>query len=87
MTHKDRRARDLDEFPQRMFAHHMAEWLGVSLKAFYRQHEHGQFVFAEHRPRIGKLSWSRERLRQWDAGELSGLTGRKSTVSLKEKSA
>jgi hypothetical protein len=66
----------LDAYPLRLFAPQMAEIFGVSLKRFYALEAEGAFLWAEHRPRIGRKSWSRERVRQYDAGEVTGLTDR-----------
>jgi hypothetical protein len=52
----------------------MAEIFGVSLNRVYRLAAEGAFDFAVLRPRIGRESWSRERVRQYFAGELRGLT-------------
>lgn len=87
MTETTAPRRTLDAFPERMVAADVAEWMGISVNAFYKLEAVGKFTFAEHRPRIGKKSWSRERLRQWDAGELAGLTGRKLAMVPKRRSA
>jgi hypothetical protein len=73
--------RDLETFAERMFAKDVAEWMDISVKRFYALEAEGRFFFAEHRPRIGRKSWSRERLKQWDRGELKGLTGRKFSIA------
>ena len=67
----------LDTFPELLRAKDMAVLYRVSLKRFYALAAEGAFVFAELRPRIGKMAWSRERVRQHFAGELRGLTVRK----------
>jgi hypothetical protein len=52
----------------------MADIYRVSLKRFYQLAAEGAFDFAVLRPRIGRKSWSRERVRQYFSGELRGLT-------------
>lgn len=69
--------RDLSAFPERMLIKDIAEWLGVSVKRAYALELTGSFTFAEHRPSIGRKSWSRRRFEQWDAGTLTGLTARR----------
>lgn len=69
--------RTLDDFPELMSAKDLAEWLGKSLKRIYALEREGAFTFAKHRPRIGAMTFSRERLRQWANGELKGLTNSK----------
>lgn len=71
--------RSLEDYPIRLYAHHMAEIFGVALRRFYALDADGHFLFAENRPQIGRKSWSRERVRQYFAGELSGLTARKAS--------
>lgn len=66
--------RVIGDYPIRLFAHHMAEIFGLSLKAFYAQDAAGAFTFAENRPRIGRKSWSRDRVALHFSGELRGLT-------------
>lgn len=68
--------RALADFPERMFIPEIAEWLGISVKRAYALEHDGDFMFAEHRPAIGRKSWSRKRFEQWDAGTLDGLTPR-----------
>lgn len=65
--------RNLSDFPERMVIKDLAEWLGISVKRAYALEAQGDFVFAEHRPRIGRKSWSRDRLKQWDLGTNTGL--------------
>ncbi len=43
----------------KLFAEHMAEIFGVSVKRFYAQDADGAYRWAENRPRIGRKSWSR----------------------------
>src|SRR5207253_5774923 len=64
----------IESYPLRLFAHHMAEVFGVSLNGFYKQESAGAFTWAENRPKIGRKSWSRDRVAQYFAGELRGLT-------------
>jgi len=66
--------RDLNSYPVRLFAHHMAQIFGVSLKTFYAQDARGAFLFAENKPRIGRKSWSRDRVQSYFDGTLKGLT-------------
>lgn len=66
--------RDLASFPERLFAADLAAIYGISLKRVYALDAEGAFLFAEIRPRIGRKSWSRERVRQHFAGEVRGLT-------------
>ena len=66
--------RTLASYPLRLFAHHMAQIFGVSLKTFYAQDARGAYLFAENRPRIGRKSWSRDRVQEYFAGTLTGLT-------------
>jgi hypothetical protein len=67
--------RPLESYPDLLNAHDMAAIFRVSLCRFYAIAAEGAFDFALNRPRIGKKSWSRERVRQYFAGELRGLTG------------
>jgi hypothetical protein len=64
----------IEQYPLRLFAPHMAEIFGVSLKRFYRLEATGNFMWAETKPRIGRKSWSRERVAAYFAGEVRGLT-------------
>ena len=64
----------LEQFPERLFAADMAAIFRVSVKRIYQLDASGALLFAENRPRIGRKSWSRERVRQYFAGEISGLT-------------
>lgn len=66
--------RALDTYPERLFAHDMAAIYRVSLNQFYRLNAAGAFLFAEMRPRVGRMAWSRERVQQHFAGSLTGLT-------------
>lgn len=66
--------RAIADYPVRLYAHHMAEVFGVSIKEFYRLESKGEFVFAEHRPRIGRKTWSRDRVAAYHDGTLNGLT-------------
>lgn len=68
------RVQEIDSYPLCLSAHHMAALFGKSLKRFYALDAEGAFSFAENKPRIGRKSWSRERVRQYFAGELRGLT-------------
>lgn len=68
--------RALDTYPLRLFASHMAEIFGISVKQFYAQDAAGAFLWAENKPRIGRKSWSRERVREYFAGEVKGITSR-----------
>ena len=70
----DQPPRALDSYPERLFAAEMAEIFRLSVKRFYALDAEGAFLFAENKPRIGRKSWSRERVRQHFAGELKGLT-------------
>lgn len=69
-----RPSQKLDEYPLNLDAHHLAAIFGKSLSRIYALDADGAFLFAENRPQIGKKSWSRERVRQYFAGELRGLT-------------
>lgn len=66
--------RDLATYPERLFAEDMAAIFRISTKRFYALDAEGAFMFAEIKPRIGRKSWARERVRQYLAGELRGLT-------------
>lgn len=66
--------RALTDYPINLFAHHMAEIFGISLKRFYANDAAGSYLFAENRPRIGRKSWSRDRVAAYFAGNLQGLT-------------
>lgn len=66
--------RAIRDYPIRLFAPHMAEIYGLSLKQFYAQDAAGYFLFAENKPRIGRKSWSRDRVEDYFAGRLHGLT-------------
>lgn len=66
--------RDLSSYPLRLYAHHMAEIYGFSLKQFYRYENAGDFVFAQIRPTIGRKTWDRERVAVHFAGRLRGVT-------------
>ena len=72
--------KSLADYPLRLYAHHMSEIFGVSLNEFYRLERHGEFVFAEHKPQIGRKTWSRSRIQAYDAGELRGLTESRQTL-------
>lgn len=65
--------RAIDSYPITLYAHHMAAIFGVSLNAFYKKEAEGAYLFAENRPRIGRKSWSRDRVAQYFAGELRGV--------------
>jgi len=67
-------AQSLDTYPLRLFAKDMAEIFDISVKRFYALDGEGAFDFARTRPTIGRKSWSRERVRQYFAGEITGLT-------------
>lgn len=67
-------ATSLDTYPLRLFAPHMAEIFGLSVKRFYALAEEGAFDWAENKPKIGRSSWSRQRVAQYFAGEIRGLT-------------
>lgn len=67
----------ITDYPITLYAHHMAEIFGVSLSAFYKSESAGAFLFAENKPRIGRKSWSRDRVAAHFAGERVGLTGLK----------
>lgn len=71
--------RALTDYPIRLFANHMAEIFGVSLKQFYAQDSTGHYLWAENRPRIGRKSWSRDRVIAYFAGDITGLTRRKAS--------
>lgn len=65
----------LTDYPVRLYAADMARIFRVSVKQFYRLDGQGAFLFAENRPRIGRKSWSRDRVAQYFDGTLRGLTG------------
>lgn len=67
-------AKSIADYPERLFAADMAAIFRVSLKRFYALDSEGAFDFARTRPTIGRKSWSRERVRQYFAGEITGLT-------------
>lgn len=67
--------RTIESYPIRLFAHDMAEIFGVSLKRFYALENEGAFDFARTRPTIGRKSWSRDRVKAYFDGTVSGLTG------------
>ena len=69
--------RAIADYPICLFAHHMAEIFDVSVKRFYKLESEGAFLFAENRPRIGRKSWSRDRVKAYFDGTLLGLTGTK----------
>jgi len=66
--------RTLESYPLRLFAHHMAEIFGVSIKRFYALENEGAFLFAENRPRVARKSWSRDRVKAYFDGEVTGIT-------------
>lgn len=66
--------RSLESYPITLFAHHMAEIFGISLKRFYANDAIGCYLFAENKPRIGRKSWSRDRVAAYFNGTLQGLT-------------
>lgn len=72
--------RAMSDYPIVLYAHHMAAIFGVSLNAFYKKEAAGAYLFAENRPRIGRKSWSRDRVAQYVAGETRGLTARRSAM-------
>lgn len=59
------------EFPIRLYAGHMAEILGISLNAFYKLEAKGEFTEFEHKPRIGRKTWSRDLVQAWNEGRLN----------------
>lgn len=71
--------RALTDYPIRLYSHHMAEIFGVSVKRFLAQDLTGNFIWAENRPRIGRKSWSRDRVIAYFAGEIAGLTRSKAS--------
>ncbi len=71
----------LDAYPLRLFAKDMAAIFRVSVKRFYALEAEGAYLFAENRPRLGRKSWSRDRVRQYFAGEVTGLTDSRRRMS------
>ena len=65
------------DYPERLFAPDMAAIYRVSLKRFYKLAEEGAFDFARIRPTVGRISWSRERVRQHVDGEITGILDRR----------
>ena len=57
----------LDEYPERLSAKDMAAIFRVSQKRLYAIDAEGALLWAENRPRIGRRSWSRERVRRYFA--------------------
>jgi hypothetical protein len=70
-------AKSIADYPERLFAHDMAEIYRVSLKRFYKLAEEGAFDFARIKPTVGRISWSRDRVKQHFDGEVTGLTERR----------
>lgn len=62
--------RKLEDYPVRLFAEHMAEIFGVSVKQVYALDAAGAFDFAAAQLVIGRKSWSRDRVAQYFAGTL-----------------
>lgn len=62
--------RPIESYPIRLFAEHMAEIFGVSIKRFYAQDADGAYRWAENKPRIGRKSWSRDRVQAYFAGDV-----------------
>jgi hypothetical protein len=65
---------NLSEYPDRLVAKDMAAIFRVTLKRFYAQDAEGAYDFALNRPRIGRKSWSRDRVQKYFDGTLRGLT-------------
>lgn len=63
----------IESYPIRLFVSHLAEIFGVSVKRCYELDAAGEFMFAEIKPRIGRKSWSRDRVAACFAGEVRGL--------------
>lgn len=61
--------RSIDEYPIELDAHHMSEIFGVSLKQIYKWDAAGKLLRFENLPRIGRKTWSRERVRARHTGE------------------
>jgi hypothetical protein len=66
---------DWEKLPVRLTIRHMANIWDVSVNRAYKMHERGAFVFAECKPRTGRLAWGRDRVRAYIEGRLKGLTG------------
>jgi len=64
----------LDELPLCLYAPDMARIFGISEKRVYALAAEGAFDWAENKPRIGRISWSRVRLEQYFNGEIRGIT-------------
>jgi len=77
--------RPIESFPDLLYIADMAEIFRVSMSRAYQLASEGAFTFAEHRPRVSRLSYSRERVRQYLAGELRGLTDRPATHKRRSK--
>lgn len=65
---------DWAAYPKRLFAADMAAIYRISVKRFYALDAEGAYLFAEIKPRIGRKSWSLDRVRQHFDGTLTGLT-------------
>lgn len=61
------------DFPIRLYARHMSAILGVSLKQFYKLESRGSFVFAQHKPQVGRKTWSRDLMQAWDERRLADV--------------
>ena len=77
MTPTQAARRSLDDFPEIMSVKDIAEWLGLSVSRAHALDAAGAFDFSACRPRIGRKSFDRDRLRDWKEGNLAGLRGRK----------
>lgn len=63
--------RSIESYPIRLFAADMAELFELSLKRFYALDAEGAFLWAENKPRIGRKSWSRDRVKAHFDGTLN----------------
>lgn len=61
--------RSIDEYPLRMDMHHMAEFLGVSLKRAHALDAEGALLRFQNLPTVGVKTFSRDRVKAYLAGE------------------
>lgn len=72
--------KSIADYPDRLFMKDMAELFQISVKRAYALDAEGAFLFAETRPRIGRKSYSRERVRAYFAGEITSLLPRRKSA-------
>ena len=69
-----------DEFGPVLYARDLADIFGISISRVYAKASTGEFDLFVNRPATSRLSWSRDRLAKYFAGELQGLTGSRLTL-------